>query len=165
MASQARAKKERVVEAVRQSLEGDSAVEFIRQSGYAMTVSGIARHLRSMGGRGRIQALIGEGKSNEEVLSVCLPEKDASDVRAEPGVQADLHPDVADEPTVPFQPLDKPLYETVRMSIKMPSDLHEAIRLAARGEGRSQNQLIVEILTEALARMPGPIERATDNNL
>ncbi|MCC6488948.1 MAG: ribbon-helix-helix protein, CopG family [Candidatus Hydrogenedentes bacterium] len=42
------------------------------------------------------------------------------------------------------------------MSIKVPADLYEAIRLAAKAEGKSQNELIVDVLTSALSRIPGP---------
>ena len=84
MAKQTNAKLERVVEAVRQGLEGDAAIEFIHQSGFAMTPAGIARHLRRMGGRGRIQELIDEGLTNVKILRTCLPEADLSQIGCRP---------------------------------------------------------------------------------
>ena len=42
------AKQERIIEAVRQDLEGDAAVEFVRQNGFAMSSAGVARHLHKI---------------------------------------------------------------------------------------------------------------------
>jgi len=155
MPKHVREKQERVIEAVRRGLEGDAAADFIRQSGYAMTVAGIARHLRSMGGRGTVQEMIDSGKTNIEIMEVCFPDADLRELRKEPPSQPELF---ASEPlsrasgTAEFHAA--PLYETRKMSIKAPADLYEAIRLAAKAEGVSQNQLIVDILTAALARTP-----------
>ena len=49
MVTQAQKKHERIVEAVRLGLDGEAAVDFVRQSGFALTTTGIARHLRKMG--------------------------------------------------------------------------------------------------------------------
>ena len=155
MTKQTRAKQERIVEAVRRGLEGDAAVEFVRNSGYAMTVAGIARHLRSMGGRGAVQSFLNEGKTNKEILEVCFPDDDLSDVPIEPPRQPDLF--VSEAPPASSDGAEThgiPLYETRKMSIKLPADLYEAIRVAAKAEGLGQNQLIVDILTSALSRMP-----------
>ena len=85
MASQTRAKQERIIEAVRQHLEGDAAVEFVRQSGYAMSIAGVARHLRLMGGRHRVEELIAAGNANVEILAETFPDDDIS---ALPGTAA-----------------------------------------------------------------------------
>lgn len=156
MSKQTRAKQERVIEAVRQGLEGESAVEFIRQSGYAMTLTGIARHLRSMGGRGAVAALIEDGKSNIEIMEICFPDASHDDLPMEPPPsQPDLF--VTEPPAgEPGSPKKRTvhIYETRKMSIKVPADLYDAIRIAAKAEGLSQNQLIVDILTSALSRAP-----------
>ncbi|MBN2311048.1 MAG: hypothetical protein JXR94_18880 [Candidatus Hydrogenedentes bacterium] len=155
MTKQLRVKQERVIEAVRRGLEGDAAVEFIRQSGYAMTPAGIARHLRSMGGRGAVQAMINDGQSNIEIMEACFPDADLDELRQEPPSQTELFSgEVLGHPADIEQLHDAPIYETRKISVKVPADLYEAIRLASRAEGLSQNQLIVDILTSALARAP-----------
>ncbi len=159
MVRQTRAKCERIIEAVRHGLEGDSAVEFIRQSGYAMTTAGVARHLRAMGGRGRVQALIREDKTNFDILQTCFPNDDLEILRRQPPSQGELFEEPGVHSTLTHTSMDVPLYETAKMSIRLPADLYEAIRLASRAEGKSQNQLIVEILTAALSRMPQPMEQ------
>lgn len=156
MAKQVRAKQERVIEAVRQGLEGERAVEFIHHGGYAMTVTGIARHLRSMGGRGRIQELIDGGKTNLEILQTCFPEENLGDIHPLVLRQGELFVDVASQKDEDLlDSADAPLYETAKVSVRLPADLYEAIRLAARAERKSQNQLIVELLTKALSCLPG----------
>lgn len=157
-AKQTRAKQERIIEAVRHGLEGDSAVEFIHQSGYAISQAGIARHLRSMGGRGQIQELIAAGKSNVEILKACFPEDDLSEFEKVPPSQGELFgEDAVPRTTIPFQPGGGPLYDTAKLTIRVPADLYEAIRAAARIENKSQNDLIVDILTTALSKMPSPL--------
>jgi hypothetical protein len=151
------AKQERIIEAVRHGLEGMAAVEFIQNSGFAMTTAGIAKNLRSMGGRGRLQELINDGKTNIEIMELCFPEADLSHLQPEPPSQQELfggEPATRRSTVVPFR--DDPLYETRKMSIKVPADLYEAIRFAAKAEGKSQNELIVDVLTSALSRIPGP---------
>ncbi len=151
------AKQERIIEAVRHGLEGMAAVEFIQNSGFAMTTAGIARNLRAMGGRGRVQELVNDGKTNIEIMQLCFPEEDLSHLHPEPPSQQELFEGAAStrrSTVVPFR--DDPLYETRKMSIKVPADLYEAIRLAAKAEGKSQNELIVDVLTSALSRIPGP---------
>ena len=160
MARQTREKQERIIEAVRHGLEGNVAVEFIRQSGYAMTVEGIARHLRTMGGRGRVQELIQQGKSNVEILAMCFPADDLASLKAEPPSQGELFAqDQFPKRPVPFGPPPPLPFETTKITLKIPTDLHTAIRLAAEGEGVTQSQLIVNILTSALSRMPKPAEQ------
>jgi hypothetical protein len=148
-------KQERIIEAIRHGLEGPAAIDFIRQSGYAMTMTGLARHLHKMGGRGRIQELLNDGKTTIEILAGCFPEADLSHFRPEPPSQPELFSEAAPrERRAAFPGTDVPLYDTTKLSLRIPADLYEAIRLAARAERKSQNQLIVDILTSALSRMP-----------
>lgn len=151
------AKQERVVEAVRQGLEGEASVEFIQQNGYAMTSAGIARHLRSLGGRGRVQELLEQSLSNAEIIEVCLPSAQASEGPGHAHVQGELFHGVKGAVKGP-PPGDGPLYATTKLSIRIPSDLYEAIRAAAQGEKKTQSKLIVDLLTSALARMPNHIQ-------
>jgi hypothetical protein len=154
MPKQVRQKQERIIEAVRQGLEGDAAVSAIHNSGFAMTSAGIARHLRSMGGRGHVQTLINEGKSNIEILEACFPEEDAEALRE----AVPHYPESTDEShTVAFTHPGAPVYETIKHTVHLPADLQEAIRLAAKAEGKSQNQLIVDLLTSALSQIPGEV--------
>jgi len=148
------AKQERIIEAVRQDLEGDAAVEFVRQNGFAMSSAGIARHLHKMGGKGNIVELISQGKTNAEILELCFPDEDMSELHVVPPSQADLF--AAHEAQPPAAPSPDALFETRKMSIKVPADLYEAIRFASKAEHMSQNDLIVEILTSALSRLPRP---------
>jgi plasmid stability protein len=46
----------------------------------------------------------------------------------------------------------------------MPEDLYEAIRLAAKAERKSQNDLIVDILTAALSQVPDLPAPETDED-
>ena len=150
-----RAKQERIIEAVRHGLEGLAAVEFIQQSGYAMTPVGIAKHLRSMGGRGHILDLVRAGKTNYEILQGCFPEDDLSHMKPVPPSQEELfvqHGGAAPARR-PAAPINN-VYEMRKMAIKVPADLYEAIRLASKAEGKSQNDLIVDVLTSALSRVP-----------
>ena len=156
MVKQTRAKQERIIEAVRRGLEGDSATEFVHRCGYAMTLSGIARHLRSMGGRGKTLERIKEGKSNIEILRECFPDEDLSYLPSEEPAQGDLFPSEQFGAGVPHDPGRMPAFETTKFTIKMPTDLYEAVSLAAKAEGKKRNQLIVEILTHALSRTPEP---------
>lgn len=151
MAKNAHHKQELVIEAIRRGLEEGDAVTFVRQSGFALTPAGLARYVRSMGGRGRVLELINAGNTNEDILEVCFgPDED---VESEP------------DPTPPLEAHEGPLsnivdlrataqFETRKISVRLPGDLYEAIRLAAKGEGMSQNQLIVDLLTGALSRVP-----------
>ena len=154
MAKQAQQKQDRIIEAVRNGLEGDAAVDFVHQSGFAMTSAGIARHLRKFGGRGKIVALIQAGFSNLEILQTIYEEIDADIEAAHAPSQQDLF---ADEPPSPKVPenllLHKDLFESTKVTLKLPNDLHEALRMAAKAENTTQTQLIVDILTSALSRM------------
>jgi hypothetical protein len=157
MLSPTKGKLERIVEAVRRGLTGEDAVAFVRRSGFAVTTVGIARHLKKLGGRGQIMGLIEEGKSNIEILEVCLRDKDFSELVPETPEQVELFDmENYDTSASTYPGRETPIYATAKLSIRLPSDVYEALRLAARGEGKSQNQLIVEILTAWLSQMPGP---------
>jgi len=154
---QTHAKQERIIEAVRLGLEGDAAVEFVCRSGHAMNTAAIVRHLRHMGGRGRIQQSVRQGLSNVEILQACYPEADLADIPQTAPKQEELFtpsPAPADTEAIPAE--DMPLYETAKLTLRLPSDLYEAVRLAARAENKTQSQLITDILTSALSRMPEP---------
>jgi hypothetical protein len=154
---QTHSKQERIIEAVRHGLEGMAAVEFVQKSGYQMTTAGIARNLRVVGGRGHILKLINEGKSNLEIMQLCFPDADLSHLRPEPPTQGELFIPPAPRAGSLVRMREKPTYETRKMAIKVPADLYEAIRLASKAEGKSQNDLIVDVLTTALSRMPEPL--------
>jgi len=160
------AKQECVIEAVRHGLEGDAALDFIHRSGYAMTPGGIARHLRNMGGRRRIQELIAQGLTNAEILQACFPEDNLSDVVETPPTQGELFGEEAQEAHAHLlQPEGGAVYETEKMILKLPAYVHEAVRLAARAEGVTQNQLIIDILIRALSQMPHkPVNDADDED-
>jgi hypothetical protein len=150
---QARQKQERIIEAVRLGLEGDAAVEFLCGSGYAMTSPAIARNLRQLGGRKALEDLIAQGMSNAEVLQLAYPEDAQHTIPHQPPTQRELFqpdPDPADDAGDDHMPL----YETTKLTIRIPRDLYEAIRVAAKAENKPQNQLIIDILTAALSRLP-----------
>ncbi len=156
MVKQAKAKQERVIETVRHGFEGDKAVEFIRESGFAINGAAIARHLRAMGGRQKIAEYIGRGLSNLDILAECFPGEDFSGLSVEPPSQGELF--VHEDPGIPSSisaGLTSP-FETTKLTLKLPTDLYEAIRLAAKAEGTNRNLLIVDILTNALSQMPKP---------
>ena len=156
MARKSIAKQERVIEAVRQGLDGGAAVEFIRHSGFAMATSGVARHLRTMGGRGKVQGFVDQGLTNLEILEKCYPGEDLSGVHAHIHAQGNLFP--KDDKPKKTRAADATLFPTTKMSITVPSDLYEAIRAAALAEKKSQNQIVVESLTSALSRQPAPVQ-------
>jgi len=163
MTAQLRAKQERVIEAVRRGLEGEAALNFIRESGYAMTASGIARHLRGMGGRGKLQAFVEEGMTNAEIVLRCFPDADVSALPQEPPSQGELFGfDRSATRLVDLDTPDTPVYDTTKISLRLPNELCEALRLAARAEGMTQSQLITEILTTALSRSPEVFPRETE---
>jgi len=151
-----RVKQERIIEAVRRGLEGDRAVEFVCRSGYAMNTAAIARHLRSMGGRGRIQNLIELGKSNLEILQECFPAEEIQKLPLLIPTQGELFGDRISTPApVPMMANNHlPLYETARLTLRVPADLYEALQIAAHAENKTQNQLIVDILTTTLSQLP-----------
>lgn len=150
MTSKTLAKQERVVESVRLGLHGEAAVEFVHANGYAITEAGLSRYVRTMGGLERIQELIEEGKSNIEILEALVPERSVGELKKNVVRGASRSPNVVEA----LRPEDTPLYETAKMTVHLPADLYEAIRLAARAEGKTQNQLIVDLLTTALSQIP-----------
>ncbi|NIA15717.1 MAG: hypothetical protein GWP08_16760 [Nitrospiraceae bacterium] len=155
MVSQTRAKQECIIEAVRQHLEGDAAVEFVRQCGYAMSTAGVARHLRLMGGRHRVEELIAAGNPNREILAACFPDDDMSTLPAQPPTQCELFEEAKPAAGQPFLPDgDMPLYETTKLTLRIPTDLYTAIQIASRVENKSRSALIIEILTTALSKIP-----------
>lgn len=155
MVTQALQKQERVIEAVRLGLEGEDAVDFIRQSGFAVTSTGIARHLRKMGGRGHIVELIKAGRDNWTILQTCYPEEPFEHIAVPPPSQCDLFTENPPAPKVPESLLHhQDLFECTKITLKLPNDLLEALRLAARAEKTTQSQLIVDILTSAMSQLP-----------
>jgi len=148
-------KQERVIEAVRRGLEGDAAVAFIRNSGYAMSPVGIARHLKSLGGRAAVEELIAEGRGNIEIINLLNPEADTGALPVPEPSQQELFVDLtAGDHGPALDDLERGGFESTKMTLRLPTDVYEALRLAARAENRTQNELIVEILTSALSQMP-----------
>ena len=152
------AKLEAVVEAVRRQLEGDEAAECVRQLGFAMNVAGLARHLHQLGGRGKVEELIDAGYVNREIVAMQKPAPKPPKGDKLLG-QPELFNAAATTP-----PPERPLYETVKATFTLPADLDEALRLAAKGERKSKNQLVVEMLTGALARLPRMIQEEFDDD-
>ena len=147
-------KHERIVEAVRRGLEGDAAVAFVQENGFPITVRGIARILHAMGGRKRVEELIANNLSNYDILRATLSAVELPPAPLTPPEQQLLFTPQDDLAPPEEEFVDSPLYEMRKLSIKVPSDLFEAIRLAAKAEKKSVNALIVEILTVALSQMP-----------
>ena len=148
-------KQERVIEAVRRGLDGDAAVGFIRNCGYALSPVGIARHLKSMGGRAAVEELIAEGRSNIEIIQLLIPEADTEGLPVQEPSQQELFVDLtAGDHGPPMDDIARAGFESTKMTLRLPTDVYEALRIASRAEGRTQNELIVEILTAALSQMP-----------
>lgn len=148
-------KQERVIEAVRRGLEGEAAVAFIRNCGYAMSPVGIARHLKSMGGRKVVEELISEGRSNIEIIAQLNPEADTEGLPVPEPSQQELFVDLTTGDHGPaLDDIERAGFESTKMTLRLPTDVYEALRLAAKAENRTQNELIVEILTSALGQMP-----------
>ena len=155
MSSLNRAKQERVIEAVRHGLEGDAALSFVHESGFKLNAAGITRHLRAMGGRGRISALIHDGKSNHEILAEIFPNDDDVVALPQPAPnQTDFFDDTPATTVVNFGRVIAAQFETTKMTLVLPNDVYQALRAASRAEGKSRNDVVVDVLTSALARMP-----------
>lgn len=150
---QTRERQERVIEAVRLGLEGDAAVEFLCRSGYPATSPAIARQLRLFGGRKAIEDCIKAGKSNVGILEEICPGEGPIELPHQPPKQRELFDASAHTPA-PSVDMDMPLYETTKLTLRLPRDVYEAVRVAAKAENKPQNQVIVDILTAALSRMP-----------
>ncbi len=154
MAKQTVLKQERIIEAIRRDLPEDQAVVFVQSSGYAMTPTAYRRHLKRMGGRENVERLIRSGKSNREIMEFLFPEANLTELPLQPPVQGQLFVDLTVAgPTEP-EPPDSPVYDTVKLTLHLPADVYEALRLAARAEGKTQNRLITELLTTALSQGP-----------
>jgi predicted HicB family RNase H-like nuclease len=155
MTRQAPHKQERVIETVRLGLEGAAAVDFIHQSGFAISIPGIARYLKTLGGRTHVKELVDRGMSNIEILKACLPANELEGIPQAQPSQTELFVDMTRERNVETdEELSHHLYDTVKISLRLPADVYEAIRLASRAEQKTQNDLIVGILTRALSHMP-----------
>jgi hypothetical protein len=145
-----------VVEVVRQGKSGDDAVLFLQERGCRMSSGAIARALRGLGGRGEVERQIAEGRTNEEIA-----DSSPQSARSERGGRRELF-DSAENDALKTGD-ERPLYPTTKMTLTLPSDLFEAITLAARGERKSKNKLVVDLLTSALSRMPDPIQQELGN--
>jgi hypothetical protein len=116
-----------------------------------------------MGGRGKLQALVDEGFSNADILLRCFPDADLSALPQDPPSQGELFGfDRTAVRLVDLDTPDSPVYDTTKISLRLPNELCEAIRLAAKAEGMTQSQLITEILTTALSRSPEVFPRESD---
>lgn len=150
-----RAKQERIIEAVRRGLEGDAAVVFLHESGYAMTPAGVARHLRQLGGRGAVAEAIGAGKTNREILMERFPDT-PEEALAElpPPSQGELFAGELAGPRIAEFGAGRSGFESTRISLRIPADVHEALRIAAKVEQKTQAELITEILSRYLGQHP-----------
>lgn len=153
MAGQSTVKRERIIEAVRQGLCGEAIVDFVRTSGHALSGTGFERHLAKMGGLDQVKTYVDSGLSNVEILTTCFPELDLEDLEK---VIVSVTPFRSISPALRRGAgrVELPEFATTKLTLTIPSELYEAIRAAAQGEGTSQNQLIVDLLTTALSRMP-----------
>ena len=149
MTSSGQDKLEHVIELVRLGLEGDAAIAHLQKSGFTTTSAGIARNLRRLGGRGEIARHIAQGRSNAEIVHQLLPPARESEAKLLGG-QPELFEGGAPKRSIN----EAQLFPSKKMTIQIPAELFEAIRLAARAEGKTQNQVIVELLTYQLSRMP-----------
>lgn len=149
-------KQERVLEAIRLGLTQEAAVDFVHTSGYAITAKGVERYVQALGGLERVHALIAEGKSNLEILATCVPAASTAELKAHMSTLPE-HLSSVPSPIEPLvRPDDAPLYDTVKMTLHLPADVSEAIKLAAHAEKKTQQQMIVKLLTSALSRLPRP---------
>lgn len=140
-----------IVEAVRQGKSGGDAVVFLHEHGCPMSSPSIAKMLRGLGGRGEVERQIAEGRTNDEIAN-----RPAFDGESKTAVQHELFGRAQSEARRTREELS--LYPTTKMTLTIPSDLFEAITLAARGERKSKNKLVVDLLTSALSRIPNPIQ-------
>jgi len=160
---QTKAKQERIIEAFRQGLDGEVAVRFVRESGFAMTALGLARLAGKLGGRDNVLRLIEDGYSNDQVLQRCLPEDEHLQAEAIPPNQPPLF--VEETPPVPaLSAVPRSIaFEHTKLTLRVPNDLYAAIKLAAHAEGKSRTDLVVDILTRSLSSMPGPFPAETSD--
>ena len=155
MAGQSTLKRERIIEAVRKGLRGEAIIDFVHESGYALSETGFERHLTKMGGLGQLKTYFDSGLSNLEILSTCFPELGLEDLEKIVSSVTPLH-SIAPALRRGAAHAEPPEFATTKLTITVPSELYEAIRAAAQAEVTSQNQLIVDLLTTALSRKPEP---------
>ena len=156
MATKTLTKHERVIESIRLGRFDEEAVDFVHTSGFAITQRGLERCVQAMGGLGRVQRLIHEGKTNIEILEICFPASNVAELRAHIPTMPE-YPSSGPSPIEPLvRPDDIPLYDTAKVTIHLPADVYEAVRMAAHAEGKTQQQLIVEMLIYALSQLPRP---------
>lgn len=155
MAGQSTVKRERIIEAVRKGLSGDAIVDFVHQSGHALSMTGFERHLAKMGGLDQVKTYVDSGLSNVEILTTCFPELVLEDLEK---VIVSVTPFRSISPALRHGAAraELPEFATTKMTITVPTELYEALRAAAQAEVTSQNQLIVDLLTAELSRMSAP---------
>ena len=74
---------------------------------------------------------------------------------AQPPTQCELFDEAgAENPHSPLPAASAPLYETTKLTLRIPTDLYTAIQIASKVEGKSRSALIIEILTSALSQIP-----------
>ncbi len=154
MTGHARAKQERIIEAVRMGLEGDAALDFVREGGYALTPNGMMRYLRQMGGRGEIAARIKAGKTNLEILQELYPEEEVHLSLLQRPSQGELFDESSAPSTSPFLHSSPQLFESTKMTVYLPNELYEALRLYSHAQGKSRNDAVIDLMTAALSRLP-----------
>lgn len=160
MTGHARAKQERIIEAVRMGLEGDAALDFVREGGYALTPNGMVRYLRQMGGRGEIAAHIKAGKSNLDILQELYPEEEVHLSLLQRPSQGVLFEETSTPSPSPFLHASPQPFESTKMTVYFPNELYEALRLYAHAQGKSRNDAVIELIRASLSRLPNwPDER------
>lgn len=153
MSKRTRRRQERVLECVRLQLEGDAALAFLRQHGLRVSEPVLGRLIRSLGGREHLLEQMQAGLPDAEILAQCTALDDDTNQDG-PDRQAELF-SMQDFPT-----LERGVFpsmtglETTKMTLRVPTDLYEAIGFAARAEGTTRTQLVIDLLTHALSRMP-----------
>lgn len=154
MTGHARAKQERIIEAVRMGLEGDAALDFVREGGFALTPNGMVRYLRQMGGRGEIAAQIKAGKSNLEILQELYPEEEVHLSLLQRPSQGVLFEEPTTPSPSPFLHAPPQPFESTKMTVYFPNELYEALRLYAHAQGKSRNDVVIELIMASLSRLP-----------
>lgn len=145
-----------MLETIRLGLAHEAAVDFVHASGYAITEKGVARCVQALGGLERVQTLIAEGKSNLEILETCIPAANTAELKAHMSTLPE-HLSRVPSPIEPLvRPDDTPLYDTVKLTLHLPADVFEAVKLAAHAEKKTQQEMIVKLLASALSRLPRP---------
>jgi len=153
---QSKAKLECLLQALREGCRGSHAAAYVRRSGFALTAPGVEQRLRQLGGEAAVYARIAAGWSNAEIVEEAFPGENLEWMKGLPPKQGELFealPSAAN--TAALWPAAKAApFESTRITLRVPSDLYEAICIAARVEQTSRTQLIVDLLTSALSRIP-----------